>query len=239
MTDELWPGGPKFLRSSAAFPIGTDAVLLADFADVSNASLACDLGCGSGIISVLFAMKNRSLVIDGLEIQPKAAKIAKLNAEMCGMASNIRITCGDLRECRDFFDSGDYDVVVSNPPYFAEGRGKAADTEELATARDERSCSIADVCAAASYLTRWGGKFALCHRPERLSEVFAALCSNGFEPKRMRFVQHRVDAAPNIVLIEARRGGKPGLTIEAPLIMTKSDGSDSDEIIRIYHREAK
>ena len=133
--------------------------------------------------------------------------------------------------------AGAYDLVVSNPPYFAEGSGYAAPDPARAAARDERTCSLDELCAAAGWLCRWGGAFALVHRPERLSEVFAALGRHGLEPKRLRFVQYAADRAPSLALIEARRGGKPGLTVCAPLLLTDAGGGDSPEVREIYHME--
>ena len=235
-TDELWPGGPRFLKGGA-FSLGTDSVLLADFASGAGAKRVCDLGCGSGILSVLVAWNDPAVtLVDGVEIQKQAAAAASVNVEMNRLSSRVRITAGDLREYRELFDAGDYDMVVSNPPYFPSGSGYASEDEAAAVARDERSCTLADVCGAAAYLTRWGGRFCLVHRPERLSEVFCALTAAGLEPKRLRLVQHRADAAPNLALIEARRGGRPGLEIKAPLLMTDETGGDSPEIRRIYHR---
>jgi tRNA1Val (adenine37-N6)-methyltransferase len=49
-------------------------------------------------------------------------------------------------------------------------------------------------------------------------------------------VQYRAASAPNLVLIESRRGGKPSLKIEAPLILTDENGNDTEEVKRIYHR---
>jgi len=92
------------------------------------------------------------------------------------------------------------------------------------------------VCRAAAYAVRWGGSFAIVHRPERLSELFCTLTACGLEPKRMRMTQYKNGVAPNLVLIEARRGGKPGLVIEPPLIMTDDNGAESEEIRRIYRR---
>ena len=76
----------------------------------------------------------------------------------------------------------------------------------------------------------------MVHRPERLSEIFCALTRHGLEPKRLRMVQYKSGHAPNLVLIEARRGGKPGLNIEKPLILCCEDGSDTEEVREIYHR---
>ena len=76
----------------------------------------------------------------------------------------------------------------------------------------------------------------MVHRPERLSELLCTMTKYAMEPKRLRLVSHKSHSAPNLVLVEARRGGKPGLTIEAPLILCNDDGTDSPEIRKIYHR---
>jgi tRNA1Val (adenine37-N6)-methyltransferase len=234
--DVMWPNGPQFLRTDRAFPIGTDAVLLSAFVDASRAHQMLDLGCGSGVIALLLAFANQTLSADGLELDSGAAQVATTNAVLCGLSDRVHITCGDLRDYRNLFTAGYYDLVVTNPPYYPVGSGRLAEETHTATARGETSCTLADICAAAAYFTRWGGKFALVHKPERLAQIICILSASGLEPKRLRFVQHRPDSAPNLVLIESRRGGKPGLTVEAPLIMTTPDGSDSPEIKRIYHR---
>ena len=93
-----------------------------------------------------------------------------------------------------------------------------------------------DVCRAAAYLLRWGGSFCLVHKPERLVDLLCALRGNGLEPKRLRFVCKRAGAAPSLVLVEARRGGRPGLTMEAPLILQTADGAAAAEVDAIYFR---
>ena len=104
-------------------------------------------------------------------------------------------------------------------------------------AREELTCTLSDMIEAARYLTRWGGRFCLVHKPERLSEVLCALSAGGLEPKRLRLVQNKPDAAPSLFLLECRRGARPSLVIEPPLILTDGNGGESDEIIRIYHRK--
>ena len=234
--DEMWPNGPRFIRNEKVFSIGTDSILLSSFADTGGAKLACDLGCGSGVLAIMLAWSNNDLRFDAIDIQPDAVNIAKQNAELGGMSDRISLLTGDIRDHREIFTAGAYDLVVSNPPYFASGSGKSADDEGTAIARDERQCTLSDICEAAAYLTRWGGKFTIVHRPERTAEIICTASLCGLEPKRLRFVQHTAHSAPNLVLMECRRGGNPGIKIEAPLIMTNADGSDSTEIKEIYHR---
>jgi len=239
MTDELWPGGPRFKNEAGVFRLGTDSVLLAHFTKASlvkKKKRAADLGCGSGILSILLAWDEPSLSVDGVEIQPQAARLASENVKLCGLEDRVNIVEGDLRDHSGPFIAGAYDMVVANPPYYPLGSGKRSADANVALARDEGSCSLADICTAAGYLARWGGSFMLVHKPERLAELFRLLSASGFEPKRLRFAQHKQSSPPSLVLIESRRGGNPSLIVEAPLILANDDGSDSDEVRAIYRR---
>ena len=62
------------------------------------------------------------------------------------------------------------------------------------------------------------------------------MTAQGLEPKRLRPVCQRPERAPSLILAEGRRGGKPGLSLEAPLILTGAGGEESEEFRRIYHR---
>ena len=74
----------------------------------------------------------------------------------------------------------------------------------------------------------------MVHRPFRLSEIMVMLSKYKLEPKRMQLVYPYVDKEPNMVLIEAVRGGKSRLTVEKPLIVYKEPGVYTDEIYDIY-----
>ena len=234
MYDTLWPGGPRFIREGGAFRLSTDSVLLAHFAASVRAGTIFDLGCGAGVLTVLLGLSHPKAALGGVELRSEAAALCRRNLEENGLDAGGVLT-GDLRAHRSFLKAGAYDLVVSNPPYFASGSGYTAPDPDRAAARDERDCTLDELCAAAGYLCRWGGAFALVHRPERLVEIFAALRAHGLEPKRLRMVQHRFDSAPSLALIESRRGGNPGLTVCAPLLLTDETGGDSAEAKEIYH----
>ncbi len=233
--DELWPGGPRFKQVEGSFRLSTDSVLLAYFAGSIRGKKIIDLGCGAGVIDLLMKAARPEASVDGIEIQPQSHALCRENMEINGYDSS-GIVLGDLREHRRLLTAGAYDLVLSNPPYFPEKSGYTAPDSGRAAARDERFCTLEDICRAAKYLCRWGGSFALVHRPERLAEICCAMSTNGLEPKRLRMVQYKEGAAPNLLLIEGRRGGKPGLVIEPPLILSDGLGGDSEEVKKIYHR---
>ncbi len=234
--DELWPGGPRFIQREGSFRLSTDSVLLADFVKIKNDSRCLDLGSGAGTLCVLLAAKAENATICGIEIQPDSAELSRENMNENGFDGRAQIITGDLREHRALFPAESFDIVVSNPPYFVQNSGYSAPAEHRQTAREETSCTIEDICAAARYALRWGGSLALVHRPERLSEIFCAMTQSGIEPKRLRMVSHRIGQAPSLVLIEGRRGGNRGLVIEPELILTDNQGNDSTEVQRIYRR---
>lgn len=239
MTDELWSGGPRFVNAKGVYRIGTDSVLLAYFANGSGVKkkiLAADLGCGSGILSILLATLNPGLTVDAIELLPQAAECTRKSAELSGVKDRVNVIESDVRRHREFLRSGAYDLVVANPPYYAPEAGAIPEDLSRAISRSEITCSPDDIVRAAGYLTRWGGSFSLVHKPQRLCDIFRIMNKHGFEPKRMRMVQNKADSPPSLILVEGRRGGKPSLKIEAPLILRNSDDTDSDEVNRMYHR---
>lgn len=231
----LWENGPVFAQAEH-FKLGTDSVLLADFVKISGTKRGIDLGCASGAIALLLLTRLEKLHMTGLEILPEAAALARGNMAANGFDERCEIICGDIKKHRELFRTGSFDLVVSNPPYFPVERGFQSPDAGRANARGESLCSLDDICAAASFLLKTGGSFFIVHKPERLSELFCSMTKFAIEPKRLRMVCHRPGAAANLVLVEGRRGGKPGLKLEPELILHNSDGSESEETKRIYHR---
>lgn len=232
--EKIFECGPKLISGGKAYPISTDAVLLANFANVSGCTRILDIGTGSGIIALLLAYNNEKLRADGIEIDPLAAEEARLNAEASGLGDRVRVITGDFRLMKELDLGGRYDAAVSNPPYFTTGSGKVSDDAGRSTARSEVTCTLRDLAEGAKRLVKYGGKFFFVYKPERLGEVMSVMRESGLEPKRLRMVHGRADLPAAVVLIECRLGGKTGLKIEPPLILKDGEGSDSPEIKKIY-----
>lgn len=232
---ELWTGGPRFAQAEH-FKLGTDSVLLADFVNTASRKRGIDLGCASGAIGLLLLEKSARLHMTGLEIVGAAVELARENMAENGLSQRTEIICGDIRAHRELFRSGAFDLVAVNPPYFAVGSGALSPKSGRDAARGETECSLGEICAAAAYLLCTGGSFNLVYRTERLSELFCAMSAAGMEPKRLRLVCHKAASAPNLALVEGRRGAKPGLKVEPMLVLANADGSETGEYKRIYHR---
>ena len=225
----LWNG---ISMEDGPFRLGTDSVACAYFSSFPHNSKVCDLGCGSGAISLMLLASDPTLSVTGIECMPEAAALAKENAAACGL--DFSVIEGDLRRIRELLPAGSMDCVISNPPYFPVGSGATA-KGLLAAARSEETCSLSDLTRAAGWLLRTGGRFVLVHRPERLADLCWHLRKNDLEPKRIQFVRHTAACAVNLILMEARKGGKPGLSYEKDLVLFDEQG-ETDQYKAMYHR---
>ena len=138
---ELWPGGPLF-RQSGHFRLGTDSILLADFIAPLSAKRGVDLGCGSGILSLLLLEKSEKLHMTGLELLEEAAAAARENLAANALETRAEILCGDIRRVKALFPCGAFDLAAANPPYYPLGRGAVSPRPARAAARAEGSCTL-------------------------------------------------------------------------------------------------
>ncbi len=216
---------------------GTDAMLLADFANPKRQDVACDFGTGCGIIPFLWLRDGKCSEISAVEIQENACNQVERSI-ILNETSKIKLFNRDLKNLDDF-KAGSFDVVTMNPPYKIENGGIKNEDNFAAIARHETLCNMNDIAKSASRLLRFGGKFCICHRPERVFDAMASMRDNGIEPKRLRFVSKKGDTQPWLVLIEGKRGAKNGLKVEAPLIAYKDNGDLSDEMLSITEKYRK
>ena len=235
--DDLGRNNYKLIQDPARFCFGMDAVLLSGFARIKPGEHVLDLGTGTGIIPILLEAKTEAEHLTGLEIQPESAEMAARSVAYNNLSDKISIVTGDIKEAGNLFGAASFDVVTCNPPYMIGQHGLTNGEQAKRIARHEVLCTFEDVAAQAAKVLRPGGNFFLVHRPFRLVEILTTLSKYQLEPKRMRLVHPFVDKEPNMVLIEAKKGGKSRITVEPPLIVYREKGVYTDEIYDIYKPE--
>jgi tRNA1(Val) A37 N6-methylase TrmN6 len=234
--DDLIINDLKIIQRDDQFRFSLDAILLAHFATVRPNAFAVDLGTGTGVIALLLSTRGAAQVI-GVEISPVMAGLAARSVKVNQLAGRISIQNADLRNLRGQLPAGVFDLVVSNPPYRPVGGGFLNPNDKVAMARHEITATLAEVVAAARYLVKYRGRFAMVHLPERIPEILEVLRQAGIEPKRLRMVHSAIHKKPNMVLVEGVRGARAGLEVLPPLIVYDDKGNYCSEILAWYQGE--
>ncbi len=234
--DDLQLKGLKIIQNTDGFCFGIDAVLLANFAKVKNKAKVVDLGTGTGIIPLIIYGKSNAEKIYGVEIQEEVFEMASRSVLMNDIKDNIEIINADLKDIKEVLPTNTFDVVTSNPPYMHNDGIKNPNDKKMIS-RHEVKCNLEDVIKAASILLKERGKFFMIHRPTRLIDIVSLGRKYRLEPKLMRFVHPKVDKAPNLLLVEFTKGGRPDLKIMDPLYVYGEDGKYTEEIIEIYSED--
>ena len=216
---------------------GTDAMLLAHFANPKRNDIACDFGSGCGIIPFLWLRDGKCKEITAIEIQENGCN-QMLRSKELNNSEKIIILNRDLKEINDL-QSGSFDLVTMNPPYKIQNGGIKNDEEYATIARHETFCNMNDIAKSAARLLRFGGKLCICHRPERVFDAMYSMRENGIEPKTLRFVSKKGDTQPWLVLIEGKRGAKNGLKVEKNLVAYNDDGTLTREMLEITEKYRK
>ena len=232
--DDLQRNGYRIIQDPDRFCFGMDAVLLSGFATAKKGDKVLDMGTGTGIIPILMEAKTDAEHLTGLEIQPESADMALRSVQLNGLEDKISIVTGDIKEAKNLFPKASFQVITSNPPYMIGQHGLMNPHSEKAIARHEVLCTLEDVIENAAALLVPGGHFYMVHRPFRLAEIMTTLVKYRLEPKRMQLVYPYIDKEPNMVLIEAARGGKSRLQVEKPLIVYEKSGVYTSEIYDVY-----
>lgn len=216
--------------SAGAFPLSTDSVVLSGFARLPKNAAVLDLCSGCGTLGLLLCAKDPACSVTGIEIDGAAHRMALKNAKSNALSHRLTGICGSVTDAKALVPAGGFDVCVCNPPYFSGGIASAS----LADARQETLCTLSDVMAAAGWGLRYGGDLFLVHRPERLAELFVSAAQHRLEPKRLQLLRHRAKDTISLVLVQLRKGAKPGLSWEEECLFDEN-GQPTPYYRRLYH----
>ena len=215
--ERFCPGGLQFVYEDALFRPSTDSFLLGAFPRLRPGLRVCDLGCGTGLLSLLLLQRQRALSVAGVELLPQAADLARRAAAANGLEDALTVVQGDLRE--PLLPAGSFDLAVCNPPYYPAGDGACRRTGpggppgprppapcRSCAGRRPGWCGGAGRSAWSTSRSGWRTCAAPCGR-------------RAWSPSGCGWWAGPLTPPPPLLLLEARRGGRPGLAVEPPLAL--------------------
>ena len=213
------------------FPLSTDSMALAAFVRLPRGARVLDLGSGCGTLGTLLCAQDPRCCVTGIEIDENAHRMALKNIQANQLSGRMNSICGDFTAITGLLRPQTFDTCISNPPYFKAGLL----SQSTPLARHEENGSLDALAESAAWALKYGGDFFLVHKPERLAEIFAAACRHHLEPKRLRLLRHKENGPVSLVLIQCRKGGKPGLLWEETALYSR-DGQPTDYYRELYHQ---
>lgn len=227
--------GLKVVQNPEWFSFSLDSVLLPRFVTVNkNVKNILDIGTGNAPIPLILSTRTQANIF-GIEIQEDIYHLAKETIELNQLDSQIKIINDDVKNIDQYFEYGFFDVIVSNPPYFKiHETTKKNDDIHKTIARHEITLNVENIVQTAALYLKNGGTLAIVHRSDRLIEFIELFKKYKIEPKKVQLIYPKEGMDANIVLLEGRKGGNPGLRILPPIIAHNEDGSYSDEITKYF-----
>lgn len=224
----------------SAMKVGTDGVLLGAWSlsgvinDETFASPGriLDVGCGTGLIALMMAQCLPNARISGIEIDPVAAKEAADNFRASPWSERLEIVEGDFNKLFSETGSNVFDLIVSNPPFFA--NGELPPDEARLTARHESTLSLESLLRISSGVIAGDGSLCLVLPADREEELKYQAVINHFSIARLTRVSTVPSKPPRRILVGLRRIAKVETqTMADSLSIHDGDGGFTDEYVSL------
>ena len=208
----------KIYQYEEGFKFSLDSILLAEFAEIRKSdNKILDLCTGNAVIPILLYYKYHKPII-GVELQPEIVELAKASIIENHMENGIQILEKNVLELENYFPGNNFDVLLSNPPYFKFHHQDLLNHNKLKQiARHEVFIDLESLIRIASILLKTKGRFYLVHIPSRLDEIIVFAHKYHFGIKKIQFIHSKIEEAPIIVLVSLVKNGKFGCIVKPPI----------------------
>lgn len=225
----------KIFQNTDWFSFSLDSVLLPNFVTINkNVRNILDLGCGNAPIPLILSTKTDAHIV-GVEIQKDSYDMALKSVKYNNLENQIELLNVDMKNLKSIYQGDSFDVITCNPPYFKYLKtSNLNDDEHKVIARHEKMITLEEVLSISKYLLKNNGVLAIVHRTERLVEIFNLFQKYGLEVKKVRLIYPKKNSESNMVLVEGRKSGNPGLKILPPLYVHEDDGNYTSEVTNMF-----
>lgn len=190
-------------QGSCAMKVGTDSVLLGAWSSLPLEGRILDIGCGTGILSLMAAQRTDCL-ITAIEIDADAAAQAACNVQASKWSNRIEVVCGDIRT---YSPQEPFQAIICNPPYFQDSL--RAPLAARAGARQGVSLSFEELMQSAARMLCADGKMFAVIPCSAMQEFLKAAAVNGLHQHELCYVSTAPGKQPKRVLLSLMRHCTP------------------------------
>ena len=209
-------------------PVSTDGVLLGAWATINNSLSILDIGCGTGLLSLMCAQREPLSQIDAVELMPVAVEVAQTNFQNSIWTKQITLFHQDILS---FSPQKKYDAIICNPPYF--NSGEQSQKGERSVARHTDALPFVDLLAQCKKLLSSQGRASFI-LPLIEGEKFIEIAKNhDFKLTKLTKIKTTEKKSVSRLLIELSLF--PYVYQETTLIIHSKDGYSNDFIQLTRH----
>ncbi len=220
--ESLLIGDYKIIQDTEEYRFTSDSVLLARFLRAKRGERVADFCSGSGVVGLHFFAENKGVLsVTLFELQENLAQMSKKTVTLNHLEEKFTVENIPVQEAPLRYNEA-FSLVLCNPPYEKDGFENASENKALC--RKELTLTLDELCLSAKKCLKFGGRFALVHRADRLAEAITCLSTHGLEPKKLQLISGKEGAKPYAVLISAVKGGRKGIEVLPTLVNEKAKG---------------
>ena len=161
-----------------------------------------------------------------------------LNELKIDQKDQIVLINDDAKNAINNFETDSFDLITCNPPYFkCTDKSIKNDNKIKSIARHEIMITLEDIIIMSKKLLKNNCSLTMVHRTERLIDIITLMRKHNIEPKRIQFIYPKKNSESNLMLIDGRKNGKPGLKILKPLVVHEDNGKYTSEITKMFGDE--
>ncbi len=219
VTESLLIGNYKIIQDTECYRFTSDSVLLGRFLRAKRGETVADFCAGSGIVGLHFYAENtgvKSVVL--FELQEELSCMSERTIALNGLGGVFKAENVALQDIPAKYNEA-FSLILCNPPYARDGL--ESPNGKKAPCKMELTLTLDELCLAVKKCLKFGGRFALVHRADRLAEIFCTLKACNLEPKKLQLIAGKEHAKPYGALIAAVKGGGPGLEVLPTLVNQK------------------
>jgi len=224
--DELKRFGLTLLQSKTGYRFTLDPLLLCDFSGAARDQVIADLGTGCGVMALILARMVPEAKVIAFEQDDFAALLALENVRLNELTDQVTVVHEDILKVRNYLPVSSCDLVVSNPPYRKQGKGRLNPDPGRLSARHETTAGLADFLSAAKYLVKPSGRICLVYHPDRLVDLISEAVALKLAVVRLRMVHGVPGAVAKVVLVEFAKGRKNVHVQVMPPLLVRSDAEN-------------